>query len=347
MKVLNLPIEPLEERYSTQWDKWFQDGFKKEEVEYLTIHGDVTKGKIEFGSFLDVMETNRYKTWQTTAIITTLQRYKDDYTLILFFHDLWHPGLTQIAYIRDGMGWKNLKICGCLHAGSYDKHDFLNKTGMTTWARGLENAWFGSIVDEIYVATNFHKSLLCARRTVDSYKVKVTGFPLVPDFLPNKVELEDIIVFPHRLNEEKQPEQFDNLQDAMNEEAAIYGWKWYKTKEAVQTKMEYYKLLGKAKVAVSFALQETWGIAMQEAVLCGCIPICPNRLSYTECCVLFRVARLRTVINGYTIDSILFNKETGLELMEVNCVGEKTNITDIILSLMNLTIIEHKDLSHD
>ena len=72
-----------------------------------------------------------------------------------------------------------------------------------------------------------------------------------------------------------------------------------------------------------------------------------NRLSYTECCVLFRVARLRTVINGYTIDSILFNKETGLELMEVNCVGEKTNITDMILSLMNLTIIEHKDLSHD
>ena len=48
------------------------------------------------------------------------------------------------------------------------------------------------------------------------------------------------------------------------------------------TKREYYELLGRARVAISSALQETWGIAMLEALFSGCVPLVPDRLSYHE-----------------------------------------------------------------
>jgi hypothetical protein len=152
---------------------------------------------------------------------------------------------------------------------------------MDRWAEQIENAWFGNIVDRIYVATNFHKELLCKSRLVNRDKVIVTGFPLFPDFLvsepPSK---ERIVVFPHRLDPEKQPEFFDML--SKNQELQDQEWKFIRTKDVCKTKADYYWLLHKATFAISFATQETWGIAMQEATLCGAMPIVPRRLSYPE-----------------------------------------------------------------
>jgi len=276
MKILNIPIEPLEERYSVQWDRWSKEEFAAANLDFTTIYGgESLSGKINRGSFLDVIETNSYKTEQLQYIINFLSNYDDKEPLVLFFHDLWFPGLANIAYIRDGLMLKNLYITGCLHAGSYDAYDFLNKQQMTPWAHSLENSMF-EIVDQIYVATNYHKELICSKRTVDKDKIHVTGFPLYPDFVPITLTKQNIIVFPHRLDSEKQPELFTTMC------REVGRWNWLKSKEYASNKEEYYELLNLSKIAVSFALQETWGIAMQEAVLCGCIPLCPNRLSYPE-----------------------------------------------------------------
>jgi len=281
LTILNIPIEPLEERYSVQWDKWFTEGFTNSEIPFTTIYGEKTSGKINVGSFLDVLETNQYKVSQLSKIIGYLKTYDNKEKLVLFFHDLWFPGLETIAYIRDGLGLDNLKICGCLHAGSYDEWDYLNKVGMTPWAEHMENGWFSQIADQIYVATEFHKTLLHTKRQIPNEKITVTGFPMYPDFLPKKMpEKENIIVFPHRLDAEKKPEMFETMCQRISPD--YWEWKWFKSKDVTKNKKEYYELLCKSKIAVSFALQETWGIAMQEAVLCGCVPICPNRLSYTE-----------------------------------------------------------------
>lgn len=279
--VIDVPIEPLEERYSNQWRHWFMQGFMDAGMAPVRVDpAKVTTGKINTGSFLDVVDTNLYKLVQTTEIINIMRNIDRDVPIVIFFHDLWHPGLANIAYVREGLGLKNITICGCLHAGSYDEHDFLNKTKMTPWAMHLENGWF-KIVDKIFVATDYHFHLVCSRRRVDPTKVVVTGFPMYPDFLPkDTVHKENIIVFPHRLNEEKQPELFAKLELELRQD--LPDWRFVKSKEETFSKKEYYELLGKSKIAVSFALQETWGIAMQEAVLCGCIPVCPNRLSYKE-----------------------------------------------------------------
>jgi len=91
---------------------------------------------------------------------------------------------------------------------------------------------------------------------------------------------QDSIIFPHRLNEEKNPKSFDILkmclQDTDPDIACV------KTFDVCKSKDEYYQELMKHKLAVSFADQETWGIAMQECVFAGCLPLVPDRLSYSE-----------------------------------------------------------------
>ena len=82
MKLLNIPIEPIESRYSSQWDIWFKDQFSAYFVKYETIYGCATSGKISTGAFLDVMETNLYKTSQLLQIIEILRNYDDKERLV-------------------------------------------------------------------------------------------------------------------------------------------------------------------------------------------------------------------------------------------------------------------------
>ena len=183
----------------------------------------------------------------------------------------------MLAYMRDALGIK-FKIVGIFHAGTYCPEDITSLMGMGKWGKDIENGWF-ELIDQIYVATNYHKKLICKNRNVNSFKIKVTGFPMHLLELP-PVPKEKIVVFPHRLNSDKQPELFDRLKEEL---APLYPeWKFVKTQEIKRTKNEYYNLLNKSSIVVSFAKHELWGICVQEAVFYGCYPIVPNRVSYME-----------------------------------------------------------------
>jgi len=70
--------------------------------------------------------------------------------------------------------------------------------------------------------------------------------------------------------------------DMLAEDLKHTGWKFIKSNEVCKTKQGYFDLLNKSKIVVSFADQETWGIAMQEALFEDCFPVVPNKLSYKE-----------------------------------------------------------------
>ena len=286
MTIINIPIEPLKDRYSIDWQKWFDTAFKKYKIPFINVFGEKlrTENEIIDGSFLDVLETNYYKSTQLQELIRLIHRRGINKESILFFHDLWNPSLASLAYIRDGMGIP-FKIMGCLHAGTYDEYDFLAQKGMEKWACYLETSWFGHIVDKIFVATEFHKNLLTYHRMVDKDKIKVTGFPIYPrksweDI--QKINKKNIVVFPHRLDPEKNPDNFRKLEATITTFYNSCDWQFIRTKDVCKNKEEYYDLLEQAKIAVSFSDQETWGIAMQEAVFAGCVPFVPNGLSYPE-----------------------------------------------------------------
>lgn len=278
-KLIYVPIEILEERYSKQWDHWFTQAFKNEDIEYIRV-GDSQERVISTGQFLDVFDTNIYKANQLAEILSIIRANpKDSYSV--FFMDLWFPGLEALAYVRDGAGL-DIKINGMIHAGTWDEHDFLSRQGMGKWSKGFEYSLF-QIADQIFTASVFHVELVekYFNRKL-SHKMPIVRWPVIDPIERNAYKKEDIVVFPHRLAPEKSPEQFDQIAELYKKEYPYSKVQFIKTKDVCKTKAEYYELLNRSKVAVSTAYQETFGIAMVEAYNLWCIPVVPNRLSYCE-----------------------------------------------------------------
>lgn len=274
--IYYLPIELLEERYSNQWHKWFMEAFEKQK-KLVTVIGDMTPHKIKQGQFLDVFETHRFKFDQLQRLLAFLEDHPEPCTV--FFMDLWFPGLECLAYIRDTLK-RDIRIKGILHAGTYDPHDFLTQSGCAKWGCHLETSWL-RIVDEVIVATNFHKDLIENNRGRMTADISVIDFPVFRDEERAKLPKQSRVVFPHRLAPEKNPQCFETFQHRFEEKYGTIA-EWVRTKDVCKTKEDYYDLLAQSKVAVSIADQETFGIAMLEALNLGCIPVAPNRLSYQE-----------------------------------------------------------------
>lgn len=277
-KIHFLPIEPLEERYSAQWLAWFQDAFERRGIEYRTYHGEALTDRIVTGQFLDVHSTNHYKLTQLAAVVKAAQKGELRDGDVVFVEDLWFPGIEALAYIRDATRAR-WRIAGILHAGTWDPWDYLSQCEMGRWAEALERS-FVQVADLVMVATEFHAGLLASRAP---RRVAVTGLPVKMDSVRRRLDWrskERLVVFPHRRAHEKMTSTFRRLGPVMAERfgctciAAMDVWNG--------SKDAYYRLLARAKVAVSFGWQETFGIAMLEASALGAVPVAPRRLSYEE-----------------------------------------------------------------
>lgn len=278
--VLDLPIEPIEGRYSIQWAEWFKLAYERNNIYWMQIHGDAFCTDPDPEKFLDPYTTFQWKFSQlnkTVEVIRGMDLEKQD-RIIVFLHDGWFPGIECFPYIRDMLGI-DIKICAFWHAGSYDDTDLLGIKGMDRWVQTSEMTWF-NLCDAIFVGSEYHKQRLLAGVSCDCRdveKVYVTGCPVeIPKSSGKKKE--EIVVWPHRISEDKHPEIFDKL----SQEERFRGVRFIKTKERHLSKAGYYALLDRAKVAVSTATHENFGIAMVESYLSGCIPITPKGLAYDE-----------------------------------------------------------------
>lgn len=284
-------IESVETRYTKQWKKHVPLLFEKYGVEVCTITGptDIPRATTP-GAFLNFGGTNIYKARQVEEISHMFceGRVKDgDYFL---FTDAWHPGIINLKYMAELLGVK-IKIGALWHAGSYDPQDFLGRLiGDEPWVRHAEKAMFHAI-DHNYFATNFHIKMFLEnllgedavsgrKHYVPSGKIVRTGWPMEyieTDLEPYKgVEKQDIILFPHRIAPEKNPEIFRALAKELPEYQFIMCQNFSLSKD------EYHKLLAKSKIVFSANTQETLGISVYEGAILDCVPLMPDRLSYTE-----------------------------------------------------------------
>jgi len=113
-----------------------------------------------------------------------------------------------------------------------------------------------------------------------------------------------VIVWNHRWEHDKDPETFFHALDALSKLGVdykvivlgqhfercptVFAQAAEKLKEHiihigfVEDRKEYLKLLIQSDIVVSTARHEFFGLAVLEAVSCGCYPLVPNRLSYKE-----------------------------------------------------------------
>lgn len=72
----------------------------------------------------------------------------------------------------------------------------------------------------------------------------------------------------------EQPEEFEEAFERYAERILHYGY--------AEDFDEYSRLLHRADLVVSTSIHEFFGVAIMEAIYCGCHPLLPNRLSYPE-----------------------------------------------------------------
>lgn len=311
-----LPLEPLTERYSIQWNRWFKIELIKHGIAYRFIDGDVLTDHVETGQVLDAEGTCYWKLSQMQRMCQLFKRKEVKEGDKFFTFDVWQPGLECIPYMAQLEGIK-VDIYGFLHAGSYTKGDFAES--MASWARWFEIGWM-YVCKKVFVGSKYHKCEFSIRRQVDSEDIVVTGNPFstedirnsLPELIPAS-QRKNIIAFPHRWDRDKDPERFAKIMLMLREKRqdfivrittgrkslpvddptfvalAKFPWVQY---QAGLSKSTYYESLAESKVFFSSAIAEHFGYCLAEAVTLGCSPVVtdlcshPEMLQYaTRCCL--------------------------------------------------------------
>lgn len=274
--MIYLPLEHIEQRYTTHLDRDILDYLKRKGKDYSYLIPKVFSNEIRHGSFLDADNTVYRQFHQMQQLIECLVRGRIAPDETLFVTDIWNFGLMAVPYLNFFSGYK-LKVRGIVHAGSFTDTDFVRQ--MERVYKGFEESLF-DICDRIYVGSQFIKDDIIQKRYVNPDKLVVTGLPLdwlnLRRYADMGLEKRNLIVFNGRNVDEKQPYLFDLLQKKLPQ------YEYINTQKEGLSKEEYYKVLAQAKCIVSFALQENFGYGVQEAVALGCVPALPDRLAYRE-----------------------------------------------------------------
>jgi len=299
--IWHIPLEPIDGRYSKQWLECISREFEAyankdyDGHDYWKMYDlipqqiDQAVESVSEGGFLNFTATNR---WKSQQLIQLTNLFEKGYILpgdTFLFTDAWNPAILNLRYMSD-LANIPIRIVSYWHAGSYDPWDVLGyKIKDKSWSFAAERAFFHAADVNVF-ATKYHKNFFfkhClgyvdGRMFNHELKTLVSGQPhyeIVKWFEncpPDVTEKEDIVLFPHRLCQEKQPEIFDELARRMPK------YKFIRTQDYNLSKDEYYTLLLKSKVVFSCAMHEFLGISMMEGVLAGCMPVMPDRLSYLE-----------------------------------------------------------------
>ncbi len=72
----------------------------------------------------------------------------------------------------------------------------------------------------------------------------------------------------------KIPEEFFEARHTFKDKIVVFGY--------VQSRREYIRWLKRGTIVISTAIQENFGMSVIEAMIMGCIPLLPSRLSYPE-----------------------------------------------------------------
>lgn len=293
MTVFVVPIEPIDTRYTRQWYEHIPrllDGMGVPEV--MVINGEEVPPTPTPGAFLDFGATNIYKASQLAAIADLFRDNMVKAGDKFLYTDAWNPTVIQLRYMSSLLNIP-IEIHGMWHAGSYDPNDFLGRlVGDEPWVRNSEAGMFYSY-DVNWFATDYHLNLFLGEVFDDSDgmeawnrhhpttgRVALTGWPMeyLYEILPpySRSIKKPQIVFPHRLAPEKQLEIFEDLASNMPQ------YEWIVCQNRTLTKGEYHNILGESAMVFSANLQETFGISMIEGLICGAMPMVPDRLSYAE-----------------------------------------------------------------
>lgn len=283
-------IEPLDNRYTKQWQRYFPQIAEKHLGDVFTVQnisGEADNYDApQAGAFFNFAGTCEYKASQAAKIAKMFGDgtvKKGDYFL---FTDAWNQTVHFVKYMSELTGIK-VYMGGIWHAGWYDPTDILGATiENKSWARAMEVSMYYAL-DQNFFGSQHNLNLFLKTldlKNVESKEQRCFSPGVYPlewiANLRNHQPKKDIVVFPHRLNYDKAPWIFDELREEVQRTHPEI--EFVKTQEQNYSKEQYYEFLKTCKVIFSANKHENLGIGTFEAMSAGCLPIVPDKLSYHE-----------------------------------------------------------------
>lgn len=312
-KIWYVPIEPLDERYTSQWYRKLPQEFVANGFDVCILNGKpLVENEIKVGAFLDINSTVHYKMSQLQSIASHFHYGLIKDGDIFFFGDIEFWGIESVRLMAR-MNNIEVRLTGFLHAASYTKEDAFSVAAR--YQQFTELGWVAAM-DKVFVGSKYHKEAFLERR-VDNLKlgrdcfadkIVVTQNPLFLDEYHDfgKVEKKKKVLLTNRFDREKRPgltldlfEQLHNLfpdwefvvttgrKKIRGHEEDIrllqrLEQKGVVTVKAELTKEQYHRELAESYMMVSHSIEENYGYCIVEAIHYKCIPILTKGLSHDE-----------------------------------------------------------------
>lgn len=325
-RLIYLPVEMYKERWTevvSGPDGMFESQCKKLGVEVLAIRPDTEVKQITTGVVLDTVARCK---WAFVQIETLVEMVfagainpEED---VIYLEDFWTPGMEMIPYAlsvkypKPELRWPS--VYSFCHAQSVDENDFTYP--MRWWMRDFERAWANSHHD-IFVAAEDLKNLLSNFANIDNVITVGTVFDsqvllkirdsLVKTPQPWNAKFKQVI-FSSRWDEEKCPEVFMDLFEAVYQErqdidfVVCTGSKELRSNKPAlvarakalekltfdnessfnivesASKKIYYHLLSESTIQFNSAKQDFVSYTLLEAATFVTAPLYPNYLSFPD-----------------------------------------------------------------
>lgn len=260
-RLIFVPQYPTKMRYQEWWLQEFNHEFKQRFDEVLTLgtlDKHIVRGEREM--FSPTISSIRFELEQINQYMSLPIRDSD----VLFLADISFPG-----FFANVLHHKKPKKCFAFcHATSLNTYDYFEDVRTSKYP--VEHGQ-SMIFDKIFVGSVYHQE------KIKWYNTIVARVPKPPfDFFDEVKKNEKIYNFVSVSRPTKQKVDLDLENRVMTKLGAQIR------RQDFTTWFEYYEFLSQCRCMIVSSMEETFGYQVMDAIMCGCIPICPNKFSYPE-----------------------------------------------------------------
>ena len=314
-RIVYLPLEPYEERYTLQLKDWNESRFKARNVPFITVSGRTLREDkdIKTGQVLDAHGRCYWSMTQMAELVRLMESGEVGGNDVIFSEDLFQPGYESLPYIMNQLpAEKKPKVFTRNLAQSIDPDDFVFP--WRNWMRDFESL-VSKTCDGILMANTEmgpHMRIACLEAPL-----YVTGLPFDREEVRSRVggkealkplhQRKKRIVYSSRFDFEKQPwflmdliEQSDfvergyefwiltgskNLRSTNPEYVERAERMAAEGKLVIKTglqKSEYYEILADSQLQFNCARQDWQSNTLNEASALGTLSLCPAFRSFPE-----------------------------------------------------------------
>jgi glycosyltransferase involved in cell wall biosynthesis len=327
-------------RYSKDWRDWFPNELIRLGAEVCEYNGAMIDSTARTAvEFADWTQTWAWKGGQLEDFATRFASTVHDGDWVLSLEG-WGPASVAAKYMA-AMTGKRIKVASFFHAGLFDPWDRLSQVPPVSefkWMRAFESSLIHA-TDLILCGSAFCETLIRRYHPDVACSFAHCGCPVYrnSEVVPFN-ERDRTVVFPHRFATEKDIPRARRIEARVQEVNARRGGspiQFIYTQQDTSTKADYYAALSVSRVAYSTALQETFGIAMQEAAAAGCWIVCPNSLSYPEV--------VRGAGSEFLFDSDLDAAESILTALDRDCPAPWDGWHESAIERAYSALLNHKE----